>query len=378
MTRTVLTLFFLLVWHCTWDACLLAQSSNDLPPTGRSLFDLILNGLPGAPEEHLRDFPSLVKEIEKATNNDIVYTLIPIGRSLQRLDAYPNFFEKPRIVLSFVADSGVPSAHWLALNNRLFLAYADSTKQMEIISYNDRASRFEFQIVKHVGESNQKPQIFYAKRSLCLACHKNGTPIFPEFPWSETPNNKFIQKALFTRHPAGNFLGFSVEDGMDGSDAAHLDLIIRNADSVRMLNYVWSDVCEKFSPIANVLQCRAMVLRLSLAGVEPGDHSLLESQASAMFSESQFAAMRFTFSPSLPNRDPFSNLTPVITRITADISSPGSEKDVDILWRNARTLPPEVNPVTEYPSQSMSPSDPFFAMTLRGKGRGAPGIPSNF
>ena len=72
--------------------------------------------------------------------------LIPLGRSLQRGAAAPDYFRFPRVV---VAVTGMPrDATQPLLKDRLYLGYQEKAGVLEVISYNEAAARFEFQVVK--------------------------------------------------------------------------------------------------------------------------------------------------------------------------------------------------------------------------------------
>ena len=47
-----------------------------------------------------------------------------------------------------------------------------------------------------ITRQGKTPQVFYARRSLCLACHQNAAPIFARPLWDETPANPAIAARL--------------------------------------------------------------------------------------------------------------------------------------------------------------------------------------
>lgn len=176
-------------------------SEPDLPPVGRSLFDIVTTvETPDGPRLDV-PFPfdrlrALIAKAGGLAPGDIAETLIPIGRSLQREAAAPDYFAFPRRVLGVTGAPGSedPSTT-LALKDRLYLGYQPRTNSIEVISFNETAGRFEFQIVEDYG-AGRSPRVFQARRALCLGCHGNGGPIFPEAPWSETPANPAIAARL--------------------------------------------------------------------------------------------------------------------------------------------------------------------------------------
>ena len=55
----------------------------------------------------------------------------------------------------------------LVLKDRLFLGYQPQAEAIEVISYNEMAGRFEFQVVENYSESGV-PKVYYANRPTCL------------------------------------------------------------------------------------------------------------------------------------------------------------------------------------------------------------------
>jgi len=56
------------------------------------------------------------------------------------------------------------------------------------LARDEAAGRFEFQLVKDY-RAGGRPQVVYANRTLCFACHQNGAPIFSRALWDETNAN---------------------------------------------------------------------------------------------------------------------------------------------------------------------------------------------
>ena len=65
----------------------------------------------------------------------------------------------------------------MLLRGRLFFGFVEDAREIEVISYNEAAGRFEFQLVRDYFEGGV-PRITYAKRSLCTSCHQGEAPIF--------------------------------------------------------------------------------------------------------------------------------------------------------------------------------------------------------
>lgn len=205
----------------------------DLPPSGYSRFDQLIGHAPVP-----YPFSRMVEIINRQMVPDpgglppLKVTLIPLGRSLQRDAGAPDFFQFPRVVAAADGDTraGIPP-----LKDRLFLGYHEKGNVLEVISYNDHAGRFEFQVVRDY-QAGKTPQVFYARRSLCLACHQNDAPIFARPLWDETPANPAIAQRL--RQSGRDFYGVKLA----GTDIAYF---IDNATDRANLFSVWQTLWQQ-------------------------------------------------------------------------------------------------------------------------------------
>lgn len=105
---------------------------------------------------------------------------IPDTRSLQRGHTSEAF---PRSVTAF--EGGKSSA-----SPPLYLGFSPLAKQMEVISWNPRTSKYDFFIVQNFGPG-LSPRVNKVERQVCLKCHQHGGPIFTRFPWKETDIGSF-------------------------------------------------------------------------------------------------------------------------------------------------------------------------------------------
>lgn len=173
----------------------------DIPPQGRSLFDHLTSDN----DRQVVPFPyeALLALLQKKLSPDDAYlgqtlkqVLIPLGRSLQREAASPRFFESPRVVLAVDAEPATtPTDTGMLLRDRIFIGYLEAADVLEIISYNEAAARFEFQVV-HDYRADGNPQVMYARRLVCTACHQNVAPIFARPLWDETNANAHVSRQL--------------------------------------------------------------------------------------------------------------------------------------------------------------------------------------
>jgi len=232
-------------WHTIMLAAMLttsmltasnpAPAQDDLPPVGRSRFDQLIGNAPVP-----FPFSKLVKQINAHMQADpgglppLKVTLIPLGRSLQRNAGAPDFFQFPRVV---AAADGSNKPGFPPLKDRLFLGYHEKGEVVEVISYNDDAGRFEFQVVRDY-QKGKTPQIFYARRSLCLACHQNAAPMFARPLWDETPANPAVAARLKSaRH---NFYDIK----LSGTDIAYfIDAATDRANLFSVWQTLWQQGC---------------------------------------------------------------------------------------------------------------------------------------
>ena len=187
---------------------------ESIPPTGRSVFDFIVADRAGGYEVPF-PFDRLVARIETiAGQGSTRRVLIPLGRSLQRNAATPDFFEYPRAVVAVDGDAGADGAP--LLKDRLFLGYQERAEIIEVISYNETGGRFEFQIVAdyRLGGS---PRVQYVERSECVPCHQGHAPIFSRGLWDETNANAAIGRRLAVHRNA--FYGIDAVGTVDESSA---------------------------------------------------------------------------------------------------------------------------------------------------------------
>jgi mono/diheme cytochrome c family protein len=208
---------------------------SDLPPVGRSRFDELVGHAPVP-----FPFARLRKSIEAQMRPDpgglptLKTTLVPLGRSLQRHAGAPDFFRFPRVV---AAADGLNKPGYAPLQDRLFLGYHEKGEVIEVISYNDAAGRFEFQVVRDYAPG-KTPRVFYARRSLCLACHQNGAPMFARPLWDETSANPEIARRL--RAARHDFYGLR----FGGTDIAYfIDAAADRANLFATWQTLWHEGC---------------------------------------------------------------------------------------------------------------------------------------
>ena len=241
--------------------------ASDLPPVGRSLFDYIVTEPQNGKKVYQvpYPFPELIRRIEQHLDVDpgrspIKRVLIPLGRSLQRNSAKPEFFKYPRAVIGVDTELPMlPASSGILLKDRLFLGYQEKTGIIEVISYNEAAGRFEFQVVKNY-RAGGNPTVRYANRVVCTVCHQNQGPIFSRPLWDETNANPKI--ATLLRAQGGNFHQVPIHQGVDVPGA--LDDATDRANGFSVSQLLWREGCERAWSLRESIDCRADILRFVL------------------------------------------------------------------------------------------------------------------
>ncbi|MGH8459240.1 MAG: hypothetical protein ACRESV_07810, partial [Nevskiales bacterium] len=232
---------------------------TDLPPQGtRSLFDHIIkeNGSLPYPFENL---------IELIASYDVegrppITVLIPDGRSLLKGQAN---FRQPRIIVA--ADPRpAPTDAELGpqLRGRLFMGFVEDAAEIEVISYNEQAGRFEFQLVKDYRDGGS-PRLVYAKRAICTTCHAGAAPIFPVRPWEETSGQPAISAAILKARKAragDSYHGAPLVNPLSAPET--IDELTEIGNAIPSLQRVWIDGCG--GDAAKGAACRRQMLKLAL------------------------------------------------------------------------------------------------------------------
>jgi hypothetical protein len=279
------------------------NAGSDLPSTGRSLFDQLV-GSSGDGWYVPFPFSKLLASLSHAGGcADDCYqaVMIPLGRSLQRTAAAPDFFKFPRKVVAFNRDAKL-AGYFPLLKDRLYLGYQEKTNLIEVISFNETSGRFEFQFVKNYG-AGLKPQVSYANRSVCTSCHQNQAPIFSRQVWDETNANPEIAKRLADARR--DFDGLPVRVGVDVPNV--MDDATDRANLLPAYELLWRDGC------GDNRSCRARALAAALQYRLTGERSF--DFQSTNFQQDFLAPFKKNWqtrwpnglqipSNDIPNRDP--------------------------------------------------------------------------
>ncbi|HJV25256.1 MAG TPA: hypothetical protein VJ673_06200 [Aromatoleum sp.] len=296
----------------------------DLPQEGASLFDQRVAAL-GGPAAIPFPFENLLRRLEGTARcpdlpdgRCIVRVLIPIGRSLQRLAAAPEFFRRPRIVAAMAGDPGMaPDEEGPLQRDRLYLGYVEGSDVIEVISYNESAARFEFQLV-HDYRPGNTPRLTYASRAVCLSCHQNHAPIFSRPLWQETNANPAVAARLLAFGESVE--GVPVRRGIDLPAA--IDAAVARANRFALWQTLWRDGCGSD---ARGVRCRAALFEAALRYRATGRHEQTERLRDAIV-PAFAAAWRAHWprglalpDPNIPNRDPLPGDVIAISAALANI-----------------------------------------------------------
>ncbi len=292
----------------------------DLPPLGRSLFDhLVTESIAGSKVYRVPfPFSALIDRIQarlgqQEYSGGTRFVMIPMGRSLQRTAAAPDFFKYPRIVFAVTGEPATDEHDaGVLLKDRLYLGYVEKTAMLEVISYNEAAGRFEFQLVKDYRAGAQ-PKVFYANRAICIACHQNHAPIFSKAIWGETNANGRVAQLLRSQR---SDVHLSAQTNIDFPD--DIEKATVRANTLVTLQSVWQQGCFDAHTRAQSQRCRAAaftaVLQYGLSGEQDFDSAAPSYQRDFVSTFGQVWRERWpqglsVAQPDLPDRNPFGGTT---------------------------------------------------------------------
>lgn len=277
-------------------------SREDLPPVvgddngdqrSRSLFDHLVAQADGVPWP----FEKLVEMVAKQdpSGEQPLVLLVPDGRSLLKGQAD---YAHPRILMAadFQAP-GSPASLGLAPRGQLFLGFTERANEIEVISYNEAAGRFEFQLVQDYT-ANGARKLVYAKRAVCESCHQGGTPIFSVRPWNETNGQPETAARIAEAQGRKPYRGFA--SSVPLAVPERYDELTDVGNFIAAAQKLWLDQCADAS-------CRRALLKLALSYARaPGDF-VADGPLVAELRSLQAAANAKPIAvpqSDIPNRDP--------------------------------------------------------------------------
>jgi hypothetical protein len=139
------------------------------------------------------------------------------------------------------------------------------------------------------------PQVLYASRDVCTACHQNHAPIFSRPVWDETNANPGIATRLSAAR--NGFHGIPVHRGVDIPNA--IDDATDRANRIGTTQRIWQDACDaSCRPLALVA-----ALQYRLSGERGFEAPTLASALARGFATRWPGGLAIP-NPDLPNRDP--------------------------------------------------------------------------
>ena len=220
-----------------------AAPGDNNPPAGtRSFFDQVMT----VDGKVVIPWPmtELLKRVEEVTGIPTVKVVIPGSRSLQRLNST---FKYPRLV--FTTQNPQPAAGArmpLPTEGKIFIGYSEYANEIEVISWNEGAGRFEFQLIHNYTSAGQTP--FYTSRDVCAGCHHNLGPIFPDDAWSETTGSSAIAKRVVAaRGSDAPYHGARIFQNSDDRApiSRRFDEIGRGANGSIIAQVLWARLCAQ-------------------------------------------------------------------------------------------------------------------------------------
>jgi dienelactone hydrolase len=314
----------------------------DRPPAGASLFDALLlhwreQGHAGVPYPLSRLVQLLrpLAGVDETGRSGLKATFVPLGRSLQRHAAAPQFFRYPRVLLTIDGEAPAAAGGTRAfLKDQLFIGYQERAATLEVISFNPILGRFEFQVVEdYDGEG--RARVRYANRTLCVSCHHNQAPVFPRAAWDETHDNTALEQRLHAARP--DLYGLQRE--LDATPAARFDNATDRASDLLLWQHLWQHACGDHLRCRGELVKAALQYRLSSSNSFERDaatyrEAVVMTLADAL--QHRHGDALQLASADLPNRDPMLSSHP--TRLEA-LMDPLTPRPVQRLSsRDAREL----------------------------------------
>lgn len=283
-----------------------SAQSPDLPPVGRSLFDHLTIDSLGVRRVPF-PFSALMERVRREVGPDMLghagvrSVLIPLGRSLQRNATVPEAYRFPRVVSAVV---GEPKPGAPLLRDRLYFGYHGKAGLLEVISYNEAAGRFEFQVVKDYRPGGEA-RVFQARRIVCLSCHHDAAPIFSRPGWDETNANPRVAAQLL--RVGSQFHGVPASLSIDEPNA--IDNAVTRASRLSLTQRIWRDGCAQ----SDAIDCRAQATLAALKYRLGADTAV--DATTAAYRDSLLTPLRRAGQehwpaglpigdPNVPNRDP--------------------------------------------------------------------------
>jgi hypothetical protein len=152
-----------------------------------------------------------------------------------------------------------------------------------VISYNELAGRYEFQIVTDYGDG-LSPKVRYTDRPTCTRCHRAEAPIFPPRDWDDSNANSVAAAGIAWANgktqarPHGTLVpaeGASLDDGLSPivtsvDRAWEVNRSVLRAAELQFVQKVWQKGCRIATPLVDAptftaADCRAELAVMAIA-----------------------------------------------------------------------------------------------------------------
>jgi hypothetical protein len=227
-----------------------------------TLFDQLLEANAGG--KIPTDYETLAKVVLGSDRDDVLFAS---SRSLQRA---ATSFAHPRHVATPTARLAEAAAfRAMSTNGRLFIGFAETTDQVEIISWNNREGRFDFELITGFAPG-RTPKLSPADRKECEDCHQNGAPIFPRFAWRETNRSNgttdpgdvdTAARMIEARQGDNQVNGVRIDKSVNPFE---VDDAVRAGNRLVQVRRACAVACGGLAP-AETSVCRAHLLKAALA-----------------------------------------------------------------------------------------------------------------
>ncbi|MCB0413148.1 MAG: hypothetical protein KDD50_02365 [Bdellovibrionales bacterium] len=222
------------------------ENENDhgpnIPTVGSSLFDKVFSTTnKNGRTVYTIPYPLSQFSQPLGLETQFVHTNLPFSRSLQRpQDLSYNPLLNPRIVFTpFNVDDS-----YSILLGKIFFGYVEAKDQLEVISFNDEAGRFEYQIITDYSSS---PKAFYVDRGKCLSCHQGQAPIFSPPAWADTSfgiMGRLLDARLAINGMSRNeFIKDLFGEGKTIEQLAVFDSFVRESNDLAFSERIWAIGC---------------------------------------------------------------------------------------------------------------------------------------
>jgi hypothetical protein len=234
----------------------------EIPLVGSSMFDKIFSKENANGEtQYALPYPleNLMKKLAPGNGINVVHSMLPFSRSLQRPSStsyHPLL--NPRLVFA------AKQSDTFIERSKIFIGFVKATNQLEVISYNDEAGRYEYQLVKNYGKESK---VFYVNRGKCLSCHQGQAPIFSVPGWQDTNTGilgSLIAAKLGMEHARTQqdryIMGKKLFGNIPSLDAVgNFDALVRESNEISLDERIWNIGCGKNN------ECRLGLLLSTLA-----------------------------------------------------------------------------------------------------------------